>query len=56
MLICATPPHALLGELSTSLVEGVAWMKEILSEDADEQCRGLAGHALTLLSAAMKQV
>ena len=55
MLVCATPSHALLGELSTSLVEGVAWMKEVLSEDADEQCRGLAGHALTLLAEAMKE-
>ena len=51
MLIAATPAHTLLGELSTGLMEGVAWMKEVLSEDADEQSRMLAGHALTLLNA-----
>ena len=55
MLIAATPAHTLLGELSTGLMEGVAWMKEVLSEDADEQSRMLAGHALTLLNAAMKE-
>ena len=55
MLIAATPAHTLLGELSTGLMEGVAWMKEVLSEDADEQSRMLAGHALTLLNTAMKE-
>ena len=55
MLIAATPAHTLLGELSTDLMEGVAWMKEVLSEDADGQSRMLAGHALTLLNAAMKE-
>lgn len=54
MLVWATPVHVLLGELSTGLAEGVAWMKEVLMEDADEQCRALAGHALTLLNATMK--
>ena len=50
--IAATPAHTLLGE---GLMEGVAWMKEVLSEDADEQSRMLAGHALTLLNTAMKE-
>ncbi len=55
MLAAATPVHALLGELSAALAEGVAWMKEVLKEDADEQCRALAAHALTLLNAAFKE-
>ena len=56
MLIHATPTHALMGEpLSEALAEGVAWMKEVLTEDPDQQSRALAGHALTLLSTALKQ-
>lgn len=53
MLIWATPTHVLLGELSAGLAEGVAWMKEVVTEDADTQCRTLARYALTLLSSAM---
>ena len=55
MLIAATPAHTLLGELSMGITEAVAWMKEVLSEDSDEQSRALAGHALSLLNAAVKE-
>ena len=55
MLISATPAHVLLGQLSTVLAEGVAWMKEVLTEDADEQCRSLAAHGLTVLNHSLKE-
>jgi hypothetical protein len=54
MLIWATPSHVLLEDLSTGLTESVAWMKEVLVEDADAQCRTLAHHALTLLHSAIE--
>ena len=54
MMLWASPAHTLL-ELGAGLTETVAWMKEVSSQDADEQCRTLAVYALGMLNETMKK-
>ncbi len=55
MILWSTPLNALLEDLTTGLAEAVAWIKEVAREDADERCREMARHSLTLLNASIKQ-
>ena len=54
MLIGATPPHTLMKETEGALGEAIQWLTELRLNDADEQCRTLATHALGMLNAALK--
>ena len=55
MMMCATPRHVLLGELSLGMVEAVSWMKEVAKEDPDQKARSLAAHALSVFSTHIKE-
>lgn len=55
MLVCATPRHVLLRELSVGMVEAVSWMREVAAEDPDQKSRTLAAHALSVFSANIKE-
>lgn len=56
MLIGATPPHTLMEEMEGALGEAVQWLTDLNLNDADEQCRTLATHALGILNATLKPV